>query len=106
MRPAPIRRRGPGAPCEPRGRRMDTHGPRGAPEDNLAPPAMATAGWWMILRRTASRISRHHLLDEAGGVAFFALLGMVPALTALIFCYGLFADPERIAQHLARLAAV
>src|SRR5688500_17452950 len=85
---------------------MDTQSRPFAAIGNAVRSDIAATGWGVILRRTARGVSRHHLLDEAGGVAFFALLGMVPALTARISCYGLFADPELIAEHLARLAAV
>lgn len=63
-------------------------------------------GWWGVLRRTVRDVSRHHLADEAGGIAFFALLALVPALTALVSLYGLFADPAAVAGHLDVLAAV
>jgi membrane protein len=37
----------------------------------------------------------------AAGVAFFALLSLVPALGALIAVYGLFADPADVAEQVA-----
>ena len=39
----------------------------------------------------------------AAGVAFFALLSIVPALGALVAIYGLFADPADIARELSDL---
>ncbi len=71
-----------------------------------APATIPPRGWWGVLRRTARDVSRHHLVDEAGGIAFFALLALVPALTALVSLYGLFADPAAVAEHLDTLAAV
>lgn len=71
-----------------------------------APTKIAARGWWSILRRTVRDVTRHRLLDEAGGVAFFALLALVPALAAAVSLYGLFADPAAVARHLAALAAV
>lgn len=71
-----------------------------------APTTIAARGWWSIVRRTVRAVTRHRLLDEAGGVAFFALLALVPALTAAVSLYGLFADPAAMARHLVALAAV
>jgi membrane protein len=39
----------------------------------------------------------------AAGVAFFALLSIVPAMAALVALYGLFADPADVAQELTDL---
>ena len=39
----------------------------------------------------------------AAGVAFFALLSLVPAMAALVALYGLFADPTDVAQELTDL---
>ena len=40
---------------------------------------------------------------NAAGVAFFALLSIVPALAALVAVYGLFADPTDIADEIGDL---
>ena len=47
-----------------------------------SPLAIPWLGWRDILWRTWAGITDDHLLTLAGGVAFFALLAMVPALTA------------------------
>jgi membrane protein len=39
-------------------------------------------------------------------VVFFVLLGLFPALAALVSLYGLFADPKTVADHLAMLSTV
>lgn len=70
------------------------------------PGEVAPRGWWGIVRHTAAGVARYHLLDEAGGVAFFALLALVPSLAALVSLHGLFADPAAVAKHLAALAVV
>jgi membrane protein len=64
------------------------------------------ARWWRVLSGTVRRFSRHHVLDEAGGIAFFMLLGLGPAVTALVLLYGLFIDPDTATQDLLRLAPV
>ena len=52
-------------------------------------------GWRDILWRTWTEIGNDHVLLVAAGVTFYALLAMVPALTALVSIYGFFADPRR-----------
>jgi membrane protein len=46
------------------------------------------------------------LLAVAAGVAFYSLLAIFPAITALVSSYGLFADLGTIADHLATLAGL
>lgn len=75
----------------------------GTPE---ASPGTTARGWWGVLRRTVRAVVGRHLLDEAGGVAFFALLAVFPALTALVVLYGLFAEPAILADHLAALSVL
>jgi membrane protein len=36
----------------------------------------------------------------AAGVTFYALLALVPALTALVSIYGIFADPATLDRHM------
>jgi membrane protein len=64
------------------------------------------AGWKDILWRTYQRISDDRLLAIAGGVVFFGLLAMFPAITALVSSYGLFADPSTIGANLQTLAVM
>ncbi len=49
--------------------------------------------WKTILWRTYERSDDDRLLATAAGVVFFGLLAVFPAVTALVSCYGLFADP-------------
>jgi membrane protein len=62
------------------------------------------AGWKDILWRTYQRIDDDRLLATAGGVVFFGLLAIFPAVTALVSSYGLFADPSTISDNLQTLA--
>lgn len=68
------------------------------------PFAIPLAGWKDILRRTYQRIDDDRLLATAGGVVFFGLLAIFPAVTALVSSYGLFADPSTISDNLQTLA--
>ena len=62
------------------------------------------AGWKDILWRTYERTGEDRLLATAGGVVFFGLLAVFPAITALVSCYGLFANPSTIGDNLQTLA--
>ena len=51
-------------------------------------------------------IPENRLLATAGGVAFFGLMAIFPALATIVSLYGLFADPHAIPERLAILAGV
>jgi membrane protein len=61
-------------------------------------------GWKDILWRTYERTGEDRLLAIAAGVVFFGLLAVFPAITALVSCYGLFANPSTIGDNLRTLA--
>lgn len=64
------------------------------------------AGWKDVFWRTYQRINDDRLLATAGGVVFFGLLAVFPAVTALVSSYGLFADPSTISANLQTLATM
>ena len=70
------------------------------------PRAVPWRGWKDILWRTWAGITDDHLLTLAGGVAFFVLLAMVPALTAGVSSYALFADARAIQGQLNLFANI
>jgi membrane protein len=51
-------------------------------------------------------VLEHRLLATSGGVAFFGLMAIFPALATIVSLYGLFADPHAIPERLAILAGV
>jgi membrane protein len=69
-----------------------------------SPLQIPRAGWKDILWRTYARISEDRLLATAAGVVFYGLLAIFPAITALVSCYGLFANPSTISDNLQTLA--
>ena len=69
-----------------------------------SPFAIPWAGWKDIFWRTYQRIGDDRLLATAGGVVFFGLLAIFPAVTALVSSYGLFANPATITDNLQKLA--
>jgi membrane protein len=63
-------------------------------------------GWYDILWRTYCEMQSDRLLSIAGGVSFFVLLAIFPAVTALVSAYGLFFNPVTIANDIAQLSDV
>lgn len=63
-------------------------------------------GWWDALKRVCERISEDRVTSIAGGVTFFVLLAIFPAIAALVSIYGLFADPSMLDQQLDALKSV
>jgi membrane protein len=71
-----------------------------------APTRIPWRGWKDILWRTYGRISEDRLLLIAAGVVFYAMLAIVPAITALVSMYGLFTPARTIGAQLGFLADV
>ncbi|SDD29853.1 membrane protein [Paracoccus isoporae] len=59
--------------------------------------------WWAVLKGTVKEIGEDRVTSVAGGVTFFGLLALFPAITALVSIFGLVADPEVIRQQLDSL---
>jgi membrane protein len=64
------------------------------------------ASWRQLLTQVRERIERNHVSMMSAGVAFYALLSVFPALSALISIYGLFADRSDVQRELESLAGV
>lgn len=67
------------------------------------PSDVPLAGWKDILLRTWQNFLTHRLLLVAAGLSFFALLGVFPAMAAIVSVYGLFTDPGNITDQLSLL---
>ena len=63
-------------------------------------------GWFDVLQRLYTRFSEDRVMSIAGGVTFFALLAIFPAIAALVSIYGLFADPASLAGQTDQLSGV
>ena len=77
---------------------------RGGGRHARNPLQIPAGGWKDILWRTYARTNDDRLLATAAGVVFFGLLAVFPAITALVSCYGLFADTSTISANLQTLA--
>lgn len=69
------------------------------------PPQIPVQGWKDVLWRTWREIGRDRLPATAGGVTFYTLLAIFPALGAFVSLYGLFADVGEVSRQLADIAA-
>ena len=70
------------------------------------PHAIPIMGWRDILWRTFWEISRDKLPSTAGGVTFYVLLAIFPAIGAFVSLYGLVSDVGAVQKQLQDLAGV
>jgi membrane protein len=81
-------------------------GQRGRGRDADQPTRIPWRGWKDILWRTYEQISADRLMLIAAGVVFYAMLAVVPAITALVSMYGLFAKASTISAQLEFLSTI
>jgi membrane protein len=74
--------------------------------DANRPAEVPKRGWWDILMRVMEDISNKNLTLIAAGAAFYALLAIPSAITALVSLYGLAFDPADIARQVQATAGV
>ena len=71
-----------------------------------APVGIPVKGWQDICWRVAHSVIDDHVFALAGGVAYYALLAVFPALAMMVSLYGLFVDPAKISDHLVLLTNI
>jgi len=71
-----------------------------------APWRIPWRGWKDILHRSFTEFQNDRVTSLAGGVVFFSLLALFPAITAGVSLYGLFTDVHTIGGHLALAANI
>lgn len=64
------------------------------------PAGIPWRGWKQVLRRTFAQMISDRISLSAAGCAFYATLALFPAITMLIFIYGLMFDPVTIEPQL------
>lgn len=72
----------------------------------VSPTEIPPIGWWDILKRVKSEITRDHVSVVSAGVAFFGLLAIFPAIAALVAIAGFVLDPSDIADQLNTVIAL
>ena len=68
-----------------------------------SPWELGRASWMAVTKRTVAEFTRDRVTSVAGGVTFFGLLALFPAITALVSIYGLVADPATITDNIDML---
>src|SRR6187549_334327 len=69
------------------------------------PSEVPVAGWRDVLVRTLKEAKADGISLLAAGVAFYALLALAPAVTALVGIYGLVGDPADASRQVRDLLA-
>jgi len=64
------------------------------------PTEVPARGWKDVLVRTKIETKADNIPLLSAGVAFYALLALVPGLVATVSIYGLAADPSSVGQHI------
>jgi membrane protein len=85
-----------------RSRDTSAHEPpleRGAPYPAETPAELPKQSWAEIAKGVKAEAKDDHVTLMSAGVAFYALLALVPALIALLSVYGLLADPQQIERQ-------
>ena len=70
------------------------------------PSEFPGAAWKDILWRVWSEVNADRVTLIAGGVTFYLLLALFPALAAFVSLYGFVADPKTIADHISYLGGL
>ncbi|WFR97845.1 YihY/virulence factor BrkB family protein [Rhizobium tumorigenes] len=70
------------------------------------PEAIPAKGLRDVFWRVLHEVSEDRVTLIAGGVTFYLLLALFPALAALVSLYGLVADPVTISENLGKLAGM
>jgi membrane protein len=71
-----------------------------------SPLQIPARGWKQVALRTWKQSSEDNVALVAAGVAFYALLALVPLLGATVLTYGLVADPQTVASNVKSLTSV
>lgn len=74
--------------------------------DAATPAGIPASGWKAIIIRTWNEMGSDNLSLIAAGVAFYGLLAVFPAITALVAISGLIYDPADLAQNLSRILSL
>ncbi|HEX2761319.1 MAG TPA: YihY/virulence factor BrkB family protein [Rhizomicrobium sp.] len=62
-------------------------------------------GLWPLVRRVTGEFFRDSIPTVSGGITFFVLLALFPAIASVVSLYGLLADRTDIERHLATFSA-
>ena len=75
-------------------------------ETAVRPREIPAAGWRQILVRAWSEGNSDHISLIAAGVAFYGLLALFPAITALVAIAGLVLEPAQITDQIDQITSI
>lgn len=75
-------------------------------EDADTPTQIPAKGWLQVVKRGWAEAKADQVPLLGAGVAFYAFLALFPSIIALVTLYGLFADPQVIAEQVNSLTAI
>ncbi|WP_308916755.1 YihY/virulence factor BrkB family protein [Jannaschia sp. LMIT008] len=87
-------------------RHRATRAQSGRGREATSPTNIPATGWKDILLRVKDEISKDHVSLVAAGVAFYGLLAIFPAITAMMSIAGLLYEPQELVAILDGAAAV
>lgn len=70
------------------------------------PTEIPAKGWWQISKRIFRQVGTDHVQLISAGVAFYAFLALIPALSATVSLYGLLMTPAEVQSQLNQLVAL
>lgn len=80
---------------------MDAQG-----RDAVSPWTMPWAAWKAVAIRSWNESGDDNIGIVAAGVAFYGFLALVPLLTSVVLCYGIFTEPATVVRHMQALTAI
>jgi membrane protein len=81
-------------------------GPDSPGREAVRPSQFRFRDWRAIAGRVWNGVGSDHLTIVAAGIAFYAMLALIPTIAALVALYGLAADPADIQSQLDSLRSV
>ena len=87
-------------------RQRCARGPRPSRPSSGQPRGDPAPGWLAVLRQVWDENSKDNMTIVAAGCAFYAMLALFPAITALVSIYGLVADPQQVEQQVSAMQGV
>ena len=79
---------------------------RGRGRNADSPTEIPPAGWSDVFWRMVRAFSANRIIAMSGGVAFFTLLAIFPAIATVVSLYGLFANAQTVIDHLNVFAGI
>ncbi|WP_445621006.1 YihY/virulence factor BrkB family protein [Kushneria sp. Sum13] len=84
----------------------DKHHGRDRGRNTTSPLAMPGRGWKDTLLRVKRQVEANHATLIAASIAFYAFLGIFPAIAAFISIWGLAFDPQQVQGQIEMLSSV